>query len=69
MSVLKPVHVKTLLRLEENLRAFDFEIIYRKGNEMPSDFSSRQIVNLIQIDNRQMEKDQNREEWIRQLKD
>ena len=69
VSVLKPVHVKTLHRLEETLRAFDFEIIYRKGNEMPSDFSSRQIVNLIQIDNRQMEKDQNREEWIRQLKD
>ncbi len=60
VSVLKPVHVKTLHWLEENLRAFDFEIIYRKGNEMPSDFSSRQIVNLIQIDNRQMEKDQNR---------
>ncbi len=59
MSVLKPIHVKTLHRLEENLRAFDFEIIYRKGNEMPSDFLSRQIVNLIQIDNRQMEKDQN----------
>ena len=46
VSVLKPVHVKTLHRLEENLRAFDFEIIYRKGNEMLSDFSSRQIVNL-----------------------
>ncbi len=36
---------------------------------MPSDFSSRQIVNLIQIDNRQIKKDQNQEEWIRQLKD
>jgi hypothetical protein len=35
---------------------------------MPSDFSSRQVINLIQVDNRQMEKDQNREEWIRQLK-
>ena len=68
VTVLKPVHIKMLHRLEENLRAFDFEIIYRKGNEMPSGFSSRQVVNLIQIDNRQMEKDQNREEWIRQLK-
>jgi hypothetical protein len=29
------------------LIAFDFEIIYRKGNEMPSDFSSQQIVHLI----------------------
>jgi hypothetical protein len=68
VTFLKPVHVKTLHRLEETLRAFNFEIIYRKGNEIPSDFSSRQVVNLIQIDNRQMEKDQNREEWIRQLK-
>jgi hypothetical protein len=59
VTVVKPIHVKTLHRLEENLRAFDFEIIYRKGNEMPSDFSSRQVVNLIQIDNRQMEKNQN----------
>ncbi len=68
VTVLKPVHVKMLHQLEENLWAFDFEIIYRKGNEMLSDFSSRQVVILIQINNRQMEKDQNREEWIRQLK-
>jgi hypothetical protein len=68
VTVLKPIHVKRLHRLEENLRAFDFDIIYRKGNLMPPDFSSRQVVNLIQIDNRQMEKDQNQEEWIRQLK-
>jgi hypothetical protein len=54
--------------LEDNLRAFDFEIIYRKGIEMHSDFSSHQFVNLIQINNRQMEKDQNQEECIRQLK-
>jgi hypothetical protein len=58
-AILKPVHVKMLHQLEENFRAFDFKIIYRKGNEMSSDFSSRQVVNLIQIDNRQMEKDQN----------
>jgi hypothetical protein len=28
VTVLKPIHVKTLHRLEENLKAFDFEIIY-----------------------------------------
>jgi hypothetical protein len=42
--------------LEENWRAFSFEIIYRKGNEKPSDFSNPQVINLTQIDNRQMEK-------------
>jgi hypothetical protein len=35
---------------------------------MPLDFLSRQVVNLIHIDNRQMEKDQNKKEWIRQIK-
>ena len=68
VTILKPVHVKTLHRLEETLREFDFEIIYRKGDEMPSDLQSRKFINLIQIDNRQMEKDQDREEWIKQLK-
>ena len=68
-AILKPVHVKMLHQLEENFRAFDFKIIYRKGNEMSSDFSSRQVVNLIQIDNRQMEKDQNWEEWIKKTPD
>jgi hypothetical protein len=62
VTVLKPVHFKTLHLLEENLRAFNFKIIYRKGNEMPSDFSSRQVFNLIQSNNTQMEKDQTREE-------
>jgi hypothetical protein len=47
------VHVKTLQRLEETLQTFDFEIIYRRGNEMLLDFSNHQFVNLIQIDNRQ----------------
>jgi hypothetical protein len=32
-----------LHQLEENFRAFDFKIIYRKGNEMSSDFSSHQL--------------------------
>jgi len=31
---------KMLHRLEEKLKAFDFEIIYRKGKEMLSDLSS-----------------------------
>ncbi len=63
-----PCMSKTLHRLEKKLRAFDFEIIYRKGKEMLSDFSSHQVINLIQINNRQMEKDQDWEDWIQQLK-
>ncbi len=66
VMVLKPVHVKTLHQLEKLCNFFYFEI--RKGKEMLSNFSSHQVVNSIQINNRPMEKDKELEEWTRQHK-
>jgi hypothetical protein len=39
LEKLNKVHSKTLNRLQEAMNIFDFEIVYKKGNEMPADFS------------------------------
>ena len=38
------VHTKTLNRLQEAMLTFDFEIMYKKGSEMPANFLSRNMV-------------------------
>ncbi len=50
-----------------NIESFQLWNNQQKGNKMSSDFSSRQVVKLIQISSRQMEKNQVWEEWIKQL--
>jgi len=65
---LSSVHTKTLNRLQAALKEYDFEIILRTSREMPAEFLGKDVVNLIKVNNSQMEKDQNQEEWIRQIK-
>ena len=62
------VHTKTLNRMQEAMLTYDFEIRYQKGSEMPADFLSRNVVELIQTDNETLQKNQNKEEWIREIK-
>ena len=38
LEKLGKVHSKTLNRLQQMMNSFDFEIIYKKGSEMPADF-------------------------------
>jgi len=40
------VHTKTLHRIQEVMMEYDFEIHYKKGEEMPADFLSRNISSL-----------------------
>ena len=47
LEKLGAVHNKTLNRLQEAMLEFDFEIVYKKGSEMPADFLSRNVVNAI----------------------
>ncbi|MGL6006554.1 RNase H-like domain-containing protein, partial [Aeromonas sobria] len=46
LEKLGKVHTKTLNRLQEAQNEYDFEIIYKKGQEMPADFLSRYVCEL-----------------------
>jgi hypothetical protein len=62
------IHTKTLNPMQEAMNTYDFEIIYQKGSEMPADYLSQNIVDSIQIEDGQMEKAQDAEEWISDIK-
>jgi Reverse transcriptase (RNA-dependent DNA polymerase)/RNase H-like domain found in reverse transcriptase/Integrase zinc binding domain/Integrase core domain len=51
LEKLGKVHTKTLNRLQEAMNHFSFQIIYKKGSEMPADYLSRNAVDAIQLDN------------------
>ena len=50
LEKLGKVHTKTLNRLQEAMNQFSFQIIYKKGAEMPADYLSRNAVDAIQLD-------------------
>jgi hypothetical protein len=43
------VHTKTLNRLQQAMTDFDFVIKYKKGEEMPADFLSRNVCEAIDV--------------------
>ena len=40
-------HSKTLNRLQEAMGRYNFEIVYKKGSEMPADYLSRNVVAAV----------------------
>jgi len=46
LEKLGKVHTKTLYRIQEAMMEYDFEIHYKKGEEMPADFLSRNVCSL-----------------------
>jgi hypothetical protein len=46
LEKLGKVHTKTLYRIQEAMVHYDFEIHYRKGEEMPADYLSRNILSI-----------------------
>jgi putative transposase len=44
LEKLGKVHTKTLYRIQEAMLNYDFEIHYRKGDDMPADYLSRNIL-------------------------
>jgi hypothetical protein len=46
LEKLGKVHTKTLYRIQEAMLQYDFEIHYRKGEEMPADYMSRNILSI-----------------------
>ncbi len=48
--------------------AYDFDIMYKKGSEMPADYLSRNIVNAISWDSTELAQAQNADPLLRALK-
>jgi hypothetical protein len=44
------VHTKMLHRLQKVMKTYDFDIIYKKGSEMPADYLSCNLINAISWD-------------------
>jgi hypothetical protein len=68
LEKLGKVHTRTLNRLQEVMNTFDFEIVYKKGSEMPADFLSRHAVDAISWENNSLAEEQDRDPLIKALK-
>ena len=68
LEKLGKVHTKTLNRLQEIMNTFDFDIVYRKGSEMPADYLSRNLVAAISWDPAELQNAQNADPLIKALK-
>jgi hypothetical protein len=49
LETLGTLHTKTMNRLQIAMMDFDFQIRYKKGSEMPTDFLSRSFSEIIAI--------------------
>ena len=68
LEKLGKVHTRTLNRLQEAMNSFDFEIVYKKGSEMPADFLSRNVIDAISWDNLELQTAQDNDPLIKNLK-
>ena len=67
LEKLGKVHTKTLNRLQEAMNIYDFKIVYKKGDEMPADFLSRNTIESISWKNEDLFTSQQKDELIRDL--
>ena len=47
LTGLSKVHKRTFQRLTEAMNQYDFEMIFKKGEEMPADYLSRNVISAI----------------------
>ena len=50
------------------MNTYDFDIIYKKGSEMPADYLSRNLVNAISWDSSTLQQAQNADPLLKALK-
>jgi hypothetical protein len=67
LEKLGKVHTRTLNRLQEAMNTFDFEIVYKKGSEMPADFLSRNVIDSISWNNEEICQEQQTDPLIKAL--
>jgi hypothetical protein len=68
LEKLGKTHTKTLNRLQLMMNSFDFEIIYKKGSEMPADYLSRNAVDSIGMDLEQFALEQDKDDFLKALR-
>jgi hypothetical protein len=68
LEKLGKVHTKTLNRLQEIMNTYDFNIVYKKGSEMPEDYLSRNLVAAISWDTSALQQAQNADMLLKALK-
>ena len=69
LEKLGKVHTKTIHRLQEAMNQFNFQVTYLKGQEMPADFLSRNVVASVMSDSPTMAAEQLKDPVIKSLKD
>ena len=69
LEKLGKVHTKTFHRLQEAMNQFNFKVAYQKGEEMPADFLSRNVVASVMSDSPSMAAEQLKDPVIKSLKD
>jgi hypothetical protein len=67
LEKLEKRHTRTLNRLQEAMNIFDFEVVYKKGSEMPADFLSRNIA-VLSWDSQELAKEQDKDPLINAMK-
>jgi hypothetical protein len=67
LEKLEKRHTRTLNRLQEAMNIFDFEVVYKKGSEMPTDFLSRNIT-VLSWDSRELANEQEKDPLIKAMK-
>ena len=68
LEKLGKVHTRTFHRLQEIMNTYDFEIMYKKGSEMPADFLSRNAVNTISLNNSDLAEKQQQDKFLAMLR-
>jgi hypothetical protein len=68
LEKLGKVHTKTLNRLQEIMNTYDFDIVYKKGTEMPADYLSRNLVSAISWEASQSQQAQAADPLLKALK-
>jgi hypothetical protein len=67
LKKLGKVQTKMLNRLQQMMNQFSFEVIYKKGEEMPADFLSCNAVDAIKFDLSSYAKEQNKDDLLHGL--
>jgi transposase InsO family protein/ribonuclease HI len=62
LETMGTIHTKTLNRLQEAMNTvYSFNIVYKKGAEMPADFLSRNAIDAISWDNNSLKEEQRKD--------
>jgi hypothetical protein len=61
-------HEKTLSRLQEAYTRWSFNIVYKKGSEMPADYLSRNVEEAIRVPDEDLADQQNKDPFCETIK-